>query len=476
MDSMQAGVSCLHWCPDGSCYLTIGYAGRGVSVNARTGKRMMTTRSPNRVSQITSHPPKCVQKEPVAAWSSHGYHLYVLEKEVDRLLMFEMVKCTLDIVHGADHIVLVEQRGADEDVQLRRTRVQIPDAYMNNWPIRCVAASPKQEAYAVAGSRGLAIYSRKRDRWRLFGNVSHEQGIVCEQLLWYHKEILCVVDKGDNRATRLLFYPRSHLDNNSILAKVASSCKPFAVDASAEKETIVIRYRSAIVVYRVTIDEDADSDFEYPRFNILPVETVSLSDMPFSMNILPRGGCRRAGISDFLFPKLICLDIYGRARIVDTESAGVKTLLDGVQQLFCHSFSHTFHRACSSAWPSSFDHCIFLVTATSVELWVAAVDPNCETRFGENAFASIGNGVAHFIGATTSTAALVSISQKTYYVLPDTMPSFEIESQVRPCLDVLLAGYLRRHVSSVACSCGFKGSLYINGCCCRTSSSQSSST
>ncbi len=439
-------VSCMHWCPDGSCHLAVGYSARGFSVwSARTRKRLLSTVPKIKLSDNFTSSEVCARGSSSIAWASHGYQLYVLENRTERMLMFEMVKCSRksSIVHGADYLVIVEQRGADEDEQLRRTRIQMPAAYMNNWPIRYVAASPRGDAFAVAGRRGFAVYNRSRDRWRLFGNVSQEQNILCCALLWYHTEILCVVDRSDSLNTRMLLYPRSHLDNQSILATVTLLGKPLAMDASAEKETIIIRYRASLVVYRVAIDDDdVDSDFDYPRFVITPIETVPLADVPLTVDILPRGGCRRAGVKDFSFAKAVCLDMYGRATIVDTESGAVESLLCGVHKVFCHNFARDVHRACSSAWPSSFDHCLFLVTATRVELWVAAVDPNHENRFGENVFASITNAGAHFLGVTASTAALVSISQKTYYVLPDTMPSFEIESHIRPCLDVLLGWIL----------------------------------
>jgi len=43
---------------------------------------------------------------------------------------------------------------------------------LTNFPLRHAALSPDGDDVAVAGSRGLALYSRRRARWRLFGDVS----------------------------------------------------------------------------------------------------------------------------------------------------------------------------------------------------------------------------------------------------------------------------------------------------------------
>ena len=43
---------------------------------------------------------------------------------------------------------------------------------LTNFPLRHAALSPDGDDVAVAGSRGLALYSRRSARWRLFGDVS----------------------------------------------------------------------------------------------------------------------------------------------------------------------------------------------------------------------------------------------------------------------------------------------------------------
>ena len=47
-----------------------------------------------------------------------------------------------------------------------------------NWPLVHAALSPDGVDIAVAGRRGLALYSRRSARWRLFGDVSHERDLT----------------------------------------------------------------------------------------------------------------------------------------------------------------------------------------------------------------------------------------------------------------------------------------------------------
>ena len=457
----RGGVSCLRWSPDGGRVLAVGYSMNGFSLwSVDSLSRLFSTAPQSQLSQHFVSSEVCAKGTKCIAWASFGFHLYVKENGNSRLVMFNLVKCSGNYsmrnssaarmcYHASDYLVILEQRGADDDDQLRRTHVHLPSAYLVNWPIVHVAVSNDANFYAVAGTRGLAIYSRKSHRWRLFGNVSQEQGLQCCGLLWYHKEILCAVERAGRASYKLLLYPRRHLDNESILASTTLPGKPIAMDADASKGTLVVRFRSKLVLYRVLVEEEAE--MEYPAFSIEMVESIQLDDVPRTVDILPGGGCRRAGVSDFIFPKLACLDIYGKATIVDTESKSAEVLLTGVHQIFSHSWNGQVLRAHASTWPPSFEHCLFLVTGSGVELWIPSVDPNRETEFGKNVFSFVNGSDLTFVGATNSSnAALIGVHQKTYYVLPGKMPSFEIESHARPCLDVLLGWLLTWYGSECA--------------------------
>jgi hypothetical protein len=61
--------------------------------------------------------------------------------------------------------------GSSSDLYVHH--VLLPAAYLAaNWPLQHVAISPCGSDIAAAGARGLAVYNRKQERWRLFGEVA----------------------------------------------------------------------------------------------------------------------------------------------------------------------------------------------------------------------------------------------------------------------------------------------------------------
>lgn len=57
--------------------------------------------------------------------------------------------------------------------------VLLPAAYLAaNWPLQHVAVSPCGGDIAAAGLRGLVVYNRKQERWRMFGEVMQVGGLL----------------------------------------------------------------------------------------------------------------------------------------------------------------------------------------------------------------------------------------------------------------------------------------------------------
>jgi hypothetical protein len=60
--------------------------------------------------------------------------------------------------------------GSSSDLHVHH--VLLPAAYLAaNWPLQHVAVSPCGGDIAAAGLRGLVVYNRKQERWRMFGEV-----------------------------------------------------------------------------------------------------------------------------------------------------------------------------------------------------------------------------------------------------------------------------------------------------------------
>ena len=68
---------------------------------------------------------------------------------------------------------------APQSADLRVIHLRLPAPYLAaNWPLSHAALSSDGMDIAVAGRYGLALYSRRTARWRLFGDVSQEREIA----------------------------------------------------------------------------------------------------------------------------------------------------------------------------------------------------------------------------------------------------------------------------------------------------------
>ena len=75
--------------------------------------------------------------------------------------------------------------------QLGVHHIRVPQQYIvARYPLTHASISPDGMDIAIAGTRGLGLYSRRSNRWRLFGDVSQEREIIVQvehmQLLSCH--------------------------------------------------------------------------------------------------------------------------------------------------------------------------------------------------------------------------------------------------------------------------------------------------
>lgn len=73
---------------------------------------------------------------------------------------------------------LQPSRRVAQAADLRVVHLRLPAAYLAaSWPLMHAATSADGMDIAVAGRHGLALYSRRSGKWRLFGDVSQEREI-----------------------------------------------------------------------------------------------------------------------------------------------------------------------------------------------------------------------------------------------------------------------------------------------------------
>lgn len=142
----------------------------------------------------------------------------------------------------------VESR-AGMPLELQVHHICSPRSYIQAaFPLLQMSVSVDGCHIAVAGTCGMALYSRLEDRWRLFGDANQEKQIKCHALSWLDPgNCIATVasfkgkaSKGDengrneagvSRQSTLIIFPRHHLDLSSALVRHPLPQVPTAIDS-----------------------------------------------------------------------------------------------------------------------------------------------------------------------------------------------------------------------------------------------------
>ncbi|XP_022770465.1 guanine nucleotide exchange factor subunit Rich-like isoform X3 [Durio zibethinus] len=241
-------VSCIAWTPDNSAF-AVGWKLRGLTVWSVSGCRLMSTIRQIGLSSVSSpvvKPNHDCKYEPLMGgtslmqWDEYGYRLYAIEEgTLERILAFSFGKCCLSrgvsgmtyvrqVIYGEDRLLVVQSEDTNE---LKMLHLNLPVSYISqNWPVQHVAASKDGMYLAVAGVHGLILYDIRLKKWRVFGDISQEQKIQCKGLLWLGKIVVVCNYIDSSNTYELLFYPRYHLDQSSLLCRRPLLAKPMVMD------------------------------------------------------------------------------------------------------------------------------------------------------------------------------------------------------------------------------------------------------
>lgn len=266
-------VNCIAWTPDNSAF-AVGWKLRGLSVWSVSGCRLMSTIRQIGLSSVSSpvfKPNQDLTYEPMMGgtslmhWDEYGYRLYAIEeRSLERIVAFSFGKCCLNrgvsgtthvrqVIYGEDRLLVVQSEDTDE---LKILHLNLPVSYMSqNWPVLHVAASKDGMYLAVAGLHGLILYDMRLKKWRVFGDVTQEQKIQCRGLLWLGKIVVVCNFIESSNMYELLFYPRYHLDQSSLLYRKSLIAKPMVMDVY--QDYLLVTYRPFDVhIYHVQLSGD----------------------------------------------------------------------------------------------------------------------------------------------------------------------------------------------------------------------------
>lgn len=133
---------------------------------------------------------------------------------------------------------------------------------------------------AAAGKTGVTLYNSISKRWKIFGDRNQERAIQCCALSWYKHVVIIASHHPETSPNQyeLLFYPKTHLDQSSLLLRhsMPQKRKPLFMDCN---DSFLIIFTTDSYFYEYTILPDYNNnegkvDFNSYHRNILILDLL----------------------------------------------------------------------------------------------------------------------------------------------------------------------------------------------------------
>ncbi|XP_042053915.1 guanine nucleotide exchange factor subunit RIC1-like [Salvia splendens] len=457
-------VNCIVWTPDNSAF-AVGWRLRGLTVWSVSGCRLMSTIRQIGLSSVSSpvvKPTGDFKYEPMMGgtslmhWDEHGYKLYAIEEgSSERIIAFSFGKCCLNrgvsgttyvrqVIYGEDRLLIVQSEDTDE---LKILHLNLPVSYiLQNWPILYVAASKDGMYLAVAGLHGLILYDIRLKRWRVFGDVTQEQQIQCRGLLWLGKIVVVCNYLESSDTYELLFYPRYHLDQSSLLCRKPLLTKPMVMDVY--QDYLLVTYRPFDVhIYHVKITGElspsSSPDLQLSTVRELSIMTVKShpAAIHFIPDQLPHDDMSRSDISSTHEPsKCLILRVNGDLSLLDLDDGRERELTHSVELFWvtCGQLGEKTNLIEEVSW-LDYGH-------RGMQVWYPSLgaDPFKQEDFLQLDPELEFDREVYPLGLLPDAGVVVGVSQRMSFSACTEFPCFEPSPQAQTILHCLLRHLLQR--------------------------------
>uniref|UniRef100_A0A0V0IZW4 RIC1 C-terminal alpha solenoid region domain-containing protein n=1 Tax=Solanum chacoense TaxID=4108 RepID=A0A0V0IZW4_SOLCH len=464
-------VSCVAWTPDNSAF-AVGWKLRGLTVWSVSGCRLMSTIRQIGLSSASSPVVKRNQEckyEPMMNgtslmnWDEYGYRLYAVEEgSSERIIAFSFGKCCLNrgvsgttyvrqVIYGEDRLLVVQTEDTDE---LKLLHLSLPVSYISqNWPVQHVAASKDGMYLAAAGLHGLILYDIRLKKWRVFGDVTQEQKIQCRGLLWLGKIVVVCNYDDSSDGYELLFYPRYHLDQSSLLCRKPLLTKPMVMDVY--QDYLLVTYRPFDVhIYHVKLSGEltpsSSPDLQLSAVRELSIMTAKShpASMRFIPDQLPREGIAgNGGLSASLDlsvrepTRCLIQRTNGELSLLDLDEGRERELTDSVE-LFWVTCDQSEEKASLIEEVSWLDY-----GHRGMQVWYPS--PGADV-FKQEDFLQLDPELdfdreVYPLGLLPNAGVVVGVSQRMSFSACTEFPCFEPSPQAQTILHCLLRHLLQRH-------------------------------
>ncbi|KAK7295112.1 hypothetical protein RJT34_18016 [Clitoria ternatea] len=462
-------VNCIAWTPDNSAF-AVGWKLRGLTVWSVSGCRLMSTVRQIGLSSVSSPIAKrnhdC-KYEPLMGgtslmqWDEYGYRLYAIEaRSSERILSFSFGKCCLSrgvsgttyirqVIYGEDRLLIVQSEETDE---LKMLHLKLPVSYISqNWPVQHVAASQDGMYLAVAGLHGLILYDIRLKRWRVFGDVTQEQKIQCKGLLWLGKIVVVCNYIDSSNTYELLFYPRYHLDQSSLLCRKPLLAKPMVMDVY--QDYMLVTYRPFDVhIFHVKLfgelNPSGNPDLQLSAVRELSIMTAKShpAAMRFLPDQLPRESISNnyiSALSDSLTrepARCLILRANGELSLLDLDDGRERNLTDSVELFWvtCGQSEDKTNLIEEVSW-LDYGH-------RGMQVWYPSPGAN---SFKQEDFLQLDPELefdreVYPLGLLPNAGVVVGVSQRMSFSASAEFPCFEPSPQAQTILHCLLRHLLQR--------------------------------
>ncbi|KAK7250793.1 hypothetical protein RIF29_33472 [Crotalaria pallida] len=462
-------VSCIAWTPDNSAF-AVGWKLRGLTVWSVSGCRLMSTIRQISLSSVSSpivKPNPDCKYEPLMGgtslmqWDEYGYRLYAIEEgSSERILSFSFGKCCLSrgvsgstyirqVIYGEDRLLIVQSEETDE---LKMLHLNLPVSYISqNCPVQHVAASKDGMYLAVAGLHGLILYDIRLKRWRVFGDVTQEQKIQCKGLLWMGKIVIVCnyVDSSDTY--ELLFYPRYHLDQSSLLCRKPLLAKPMVMDVY--QDYILVTYMPFDVhIFHVKLfgklTPSGNPDLQLSAVRELSIMTAK--SHPAAMRFIPDQFPRESISNNYISPssdsstrepaRCLILRANGELSLLDLDDGRERNLTDSVELFWvtCGQSEDKTNLIEEVSW-LDYGH-------RGMQVWYPSPGAN---SFKQEDFLQLDPELefdreVYPLGLLPNAGVVVGVSQRMSFSASAEFPCFEPSPQAQTILHCLLRHLLQR--------------------------------
>lgn len=462
-------VSCITWTPDNAAF-AVGWKLRGLTLWSVSGCRLMCTIRQIGLSSVSSpmvKPHHDIKSEPMVGgtssmqWDEYGYRLYCAEEGFsERILSLSFGKCCLNrgvsgatyvpqVIYGEDRLLIVQYEDTDE---LKLVHLNLPVSYISqNWPVLHVVASKDGSYLAVSGLHGLILYDLRNKKWRVFGDITQEQRIECKGLLWLGKIVVVCNYINSTNMYELLFYPRYHLDQSSLLCRKPLLGRPMVMDAF--ENYLLVTYRPFDVhIFQVDILGEL-SPSSNPSLQLSTVRELSImtaKSHPAAMRFIPdqsmkdfvRTNCISSSSDSSVRQPARCLILRtnGELSLLDLDDGCERELTDSVE-LFWVTCDQSEERANLIEEVSWLDY-----GHRGMQVWYPSLgaDPFKQEDFLQLDPELEFDREVYPLGLLPSAGVVVGVSQRMSFSASTEFPCFEPSPQAQTILHCLLRHLLQR--------------------------------